>query len=324
MDSKLLILHEGSGLSESLLGSWPPAIKKRIPDMEVFECPTIARAMELIGECDAAFGDIIPELFARAKRLEWIMAPHAGPRAGFYHEQLVKSDVVVTNFREIYNDHLSIHAMMFVLALAKGLHFHLGNQRRQKWERGYQATHLPDSTAVIVGVGGIGRETARLCSEFGMTVVGVDPLVTDPPPGVKELYSPAGLDKALPKGDFVIVTVPETPQTQGLFTLEKFQLMKKTAFFINIGRGGTVVLDDLVEALRAGAIRGAGLDVYETEPLPSEHPLWGMPNVLMTPHVGAETGQHVDDRRTRLFLENCARFNRGDELLNVVDKENWF
>ncbi len=323
MGFKLLILMEGTGLTENLLESWPRVLKDRIPDIDVHYCKTVDQALDVIPECDAAFGDIAPALFARAKRLRWIMAPHAGPRAGYYHEPLVKSKVVVTNFRGIYNDHLSIHAMMFVLAFSKGLHVYLRNQTAHKWTMGEAAIHLPDATALIVGMGGIGAETARLCGEFGMSVLGVDPRVTDPPPGVSELHTPDDLDGTLPMADFVIVTVPETPQTQGLFTLEKFKKMKETAFFINIGRGGTVVLDDLVQALKEGAIRGAGLDVFETEPLPADHPLWDMPGVMITPHVGA-AGPYIDERRTDLFVENCIRFNAGEELQNIVDKENWF
>ena len=132
-----------------------------------------------------------------------------------------------------------------------------------------------------------------------------------------------GLDTVLPGADFVIVTVPETPETQRLFSLERFRLMKSTGYFINIGRGATVVLDDLVSALEANEIRGAALDVFEIEPLPSDHPLWKMPNVIITPHC-AGAGPYLDDRRTELFIENCVRFNEGRELKNIVDKANWF
>jgi phosphoglycerate dehydrogenase-like enzyme len=293
-----------------------------VPGIEIFICDTIAQAMDVIPECDAAFGDIVPELFAKGRRLRWIMAPHAGPRAGYYHEKLIQSDVVVTNFRRIYNDHLSIHAMMFVLALAKGLPTYFSQQKERKWERDAFAIHLPDATALVIGLGGIGAEIGRLCAEFGMEVIGLDPKLSEAPPGVGELHNPDELDRVLPGADFVIVTVPETPQTQGMFTLEKFKLMKDTAFFINIGRGKTVVLDDLVKALEGGAIRGAGLDVFEIEPLPPEHPLWEMPNVMITPHVGA-AGPHIDERRTELFVENCVRFDAGEELRNVVDKKLW-
>jgi len=174
-----------------------------------------------------------------------------------------------------------------------------------------------------VGVGGIGGETARLCAEFGMTVLGVDPRLSEPTAGVAELHRPEALLDVLPRADFVLVTVPETPETQGMFTRTQFQAMKETAFFINIGRGATTVLDDLVEALRSGEIAGAGLDVFQVEPLPPGHPLWTTPGVLITPHV-AGVGPYLDDRRTELFVDNCKRFNEGRPLRNVVDKANWF
>jgi phosphoglycerate dehydrogenase-like enzyme len=298
-------------------------LKERVPDIEVFYCASVGEAMEVIGECDAAFGYIGPELFERATNLKWIASPQAGPRAGYYHQALIDSDVVVTNTREIFNEHISEHILMLVLAFAKGLPDYTRRQIAHKWEKGYEAVYLPDATAVIVGIGGIGGETARLCAEFGMTVIGVDPRVSEPPKGVAELHRPEALDDVLPRADFVIVTVPETPQTQRLFTLDKFRRMKNSGFFINIGRGATVVLDDLVAALRSGEIRGAGLDVFEMEPLPADHALWDMENVIITPHVAA-AGPYLDDRRTELILDNATRYSEGRPLRNVVDKANWF
>ena len=124
------------------------------------------------------------------KELQWIQSPQAGPKAGYYHEGLVQSDVVVTNMRGIFSDHISAHIMSYVLSFARGLHVYRDRQRDGEWKKGYDAVHLPEATAVIVGVGGIGAETARLCAEFGMTVVGVDGRVTESPPGVTELYRP--------------------------------------------------------------------------------------------------------------------------------------
>ena len=176
---------------------------------------------------------------------------------------------------------------------------------------------------MIIGVGGIGLEAARLCAAFGMTVLGVDARRTEAPPSVKELRRPPDLHTLLPQADFVVMTVPHTPETRGMMAAREFQLMKKTAFLINIGRGACVVLDDLVAALRAGEIAGAGLDVYEIEPLPPNHPLWTMPGVLLTPHV-AGVGPYLPERRTELLLENCQRFNEGRPLHNIVDKAHWF
>jgi phosphoglycerate dehydrogenase-like enzyme len=183
--------------------------------------------------------------------------------------------------------------------------------------------HLPEATALIVGVGGIGSETARLCAAFGMQVIGVDARRADAPAGMAELHRPEALDALLPRADFVILTVPHTPATEGFMHRARFQRMKRGAFFINIGRGMTTRLDDLVAALRAGEIAGAGLDVFEREPLPPEHPLWTMPGVLITPHT-AGFGPYLDDRRLEILLDNCRRFGDGQPLRNVVDKAAWF
>ena len=302
---------------------WPDKLREAVPDIDVQLCPTVGEAMEVIGDADAAFGDIVPELFARAPKLRWIACPLAGPQPGYYHRSLIESDVVVTNTREIYNDHISAHIMAFVLGFARGFQLYIPQQIAGVWQRHDASVHLPDATAVVVGLGGIGGEAARLCAEFGMTVLAVDPRVPAPTPGVAELHRPDALDSVLPRGDFVIVTVPQTPATQGMFDAAKFELMKEAAFFINIGRGATVVLDDLTVALQEGRIGGAGLDVYQIEPLPEGHPLWRLPNVLLTPHVAGD-GPYLDQRRTELFIDNCKRFDAGEPLRNVVDKAQWF
>ena len=326
MGFRLLILTEGVleyKEGASYVDDLPRRLKARIPSIQVDVCRSAEAAKEVMQEADAAFGNVVPGLFERAKKLRWIASPQAGPRAGYYHQALIESDVVVTNFREIFNDHIGAHIMAFVLAFARGLHMYIPRQIQRVWRPGYDTVHLPEATAVVVGVGGIGGEAARLCSQFGMTVIGVDARRKEAPPGVSELLKPEALPSALPRGDFVIVTVPETPETQGMFTAEQFRLMKPGGFFINIGRGATVVLDDLVEALRNGEIAGAGLDVFQTEPLPAAHPLWTAPGVLITPHVAA-AGPYLDDRRTELLLDNCVRFDEGRPLRNVVDKARWF
>ncbi len=183
--------------------------------------------------------------------------------------------------------------------------------------------HLPGATALIVGLGGIGAEAARLAAAFGMRVVGTDARRREAPPGVAELHPPDALDALLPRADFVILTVPHTPETEGLMHRARFQRMKRSAFFVNIGRGMTTRLDDLVGALRAREIAGAALDVFEEEPLPAAHPLWTMPGVLITPHT-AGYGPHLDERRFEILLDNCRRFVAGAPLRNVVDKKHWF
>jgi phosphoglycerate dehydrogenase-like enzyme len=275
---------------------------------------------------DAAFGTLPPDLLAKAQHLRWLQAPQAAPPAGYYYPELVAHPLTVTNFREIYNDHISAHILAFVLAFARGLHVYIPQQLRREWKKPPEdrgVVPLPGSTALIVGLGGIGAETARLLAAFGVRVLAVDARRSDKPEHVAELQQPEALDSLLPQADFVILTVPHTPATEGFFNRAKFRLMKPTAFFINIGRGMTTKLDDLVAALQAGEIAGAALDVYEQEPLPAEHPLWGMPNVLMTPHM-AGYGPHLNERRFQIIQDNCRAFAEGRDLRNVVDKATWF
>ena len=320
MGFRLLILPPAE---QTFVSAWPNALKELIPEITVDLCQCEDEAMAVVEQTDAAYGYIGPELFARAKKLKWVASPLIGPKASFFHQALIESDVVVTNMRGTFNDHVSAHAMAFVLAFARGFHGYLAYQNNRRWQRDQPTVHLPEAVAVILGVGAIGAETARLCSAFGINVIGIDARQTEPPSGVTELHPPDALPEVLPRGDFVISILPETPQTQGLFAAEQFRRMKSSAYFINVGRGATVVLDDLVAALKKGEIAGAGLDVFEVEPLPEDHSLWTTPGVLMTPHVGGE-GPYVDERRTEVFMENCVRFNEGKPLINVVNKAEWF
>ena len=182
---------------------------------------------------------------------------------------------------------------------------------------------LPEKTVLIVGVGGAGGEASKLCAALGMRVLGIDPRVTEPPVGMADLATPDRLEERLGEADFVIVTTPETPDTVGMFNTRLFARMKRGAYFINIARGRCVVTADLVEALRAGHLAGAGLDVADPEPLPADHPLWSMPNVLITPHV-AIYGTPYREKWEAILIENCRRFAAGQPLLNLVDKEKWF
>jgi len=306
--------------------AWASRLAAALPELAIVVAETEADAVRAVGDADAAFGTMPDALLRDARRLRWLQAPQAAPPAGYYTSTLIAHPVVVTNFREIYNDHIGAHIMAFVLAFARGFQHYLPRQLRREWRReplDTGVTHLPEATALIVGVGGIGAEAARLAAAFGMHVIGVDPRRREAPPGVLKLDGPDALDALLPLADFVILTVPHTPATEGFMNRTRFQRMKRSAFFINIGRGMTTRLDDLVAALRAGEIAGAGLDVFEQEPLPADHPLWTMPGVLITPHTAGH-GPFLDDRRFQVLLDNCRRFLAGEPLRNVVDKASWF
>jgi len=306
---------------------WAQRVATAVPTLDVVVAEDPAQAERVIPTAEAAFGTIPPALLKTAGALRWLQAPQAAPPAGYYYPELIAHPVVITNFREIYNDHIGAHILAFVLAFARGLHLYIPRQLRREWKpelgEASGVLHLPQSTALIVGVGGIGAETARLLAAFGVQVIGVDARRKDAPPGVMKLDGADALDSLLPHADFVILTVPHTPETEGFMHRARFQRMKRTAYFINIGRGLTTRLDDLVAALHAGEIAGAALDVYEQEPLPAGHPLWTMPNVLMTPHTAGH-GPYLDDRRLEVLLDNARRFVAGQPLRNVVDKRHWF
>jgi phosphoglycerate dehydrogenase-like enzyme len=306
--------------------TWAAALRREVPEWQVVEADTPEDTRREIADADAAFGTLEPDVLAVAKKLKWLQAPAAAPPAGYYTPELIAHPVQVTNFRGIFNEHIAAHILSFVLAFARGLHIYIPRQLRHEWDPEPLDTgvvHLPESVALLVGVGGIGGETARLLSTFGMRVIGVDARLSEAPAGVAELHPPRDLDSLLPRADFVILTIPHTPETEGLMNAQRFGLMKRSAFFINIGRGRTTRLDDLVSALTARKIAGAALDVYEIEPLPKDHPLWAAPNVLLTPHT-AGFGPYLDDRRQEIIIDNARRMLRGEALVNVVDKAHWF
>ena len=307
--------------------AWGKKLAQSVPEARVVIAEDAETAAREIVDAEGAFGWLNADLLGAAKKLRWLQAPQAAPAAGYYFPELIEHELAVTNFREIFNDHISAHILAFVLAFARGLHVFIPQQLRREWKKSGQedgnVIHLPEATALIVGVGGIGAETARLLAAFGVTVLATDARRTSAPDGVSELHKPEALDDLLPRADFVILTVPHTPATEGFFNAARFARMKKTAFFINIGRGMTTKLDDLVAALNAGTIAGAALDVFEIEPLPSDHPLWTMPNVLLTPHMAGH-GRYLNDRRYEIVEDNCRAFAAGRELRNVVNKATWF
>jgi phosphoglycerate dehydrogenase-like enzyme len=306
---------------------WAKTVADACPELEVIVPETREGAEQAMALAEGAFGTIPRELLPRAGHLRWLQAPQAAPPAGYYYPELIAHPVQITNFREIYNDHIAAHIMSFVLAFARGLHVYLPQQLRREWKPAPREddaiVHLPEATALIVGVGGIGAEAARLAAAFGMTVIGVDERRPDKPEGVAEMHRADALDTLLPRADFVILTVPHTPATEGFMSRARFRRMKRSAFFINIGRGMTTRLDDLAAAVSSGEIAGAALDVYEIEPLPADHPLWTMPNVLLTPHTAGH-GPYLDDRRLAVLVDNAKRFAAGQPLRNLVDKARWF
>ena len=305
---------------------WAKCLESELSEYQVILPETDAEILSAIVDADAVYGWVSPEALQLAKKLQWIQNPDAGPFPGYYYQALIEHPVTICNPRGIYFDHISQHIMMFVLGLSRGLPYYMDAQRERRWDKDARKSgyiDLAQATALIVGVGGIGHETARLCDEFGMKVIGVDPR-PEYELSFVEMHAPAELDTVLPRADFVIATTPHTPETEGMWNKTRFDLMKQTAYFINIGRGKTMKLADLIAALENGDIAGCGLDVFEVEPLPAESRLWTLPNVMLTPHIAVKDAENIPERRFEIILENARRFAAGTPLRNVVNKAAWY
>ena len=301
---------------------WAERLAIDVPGLTVDAARDGSEAQARLPGADAAYGALDADLLALAPDLRWLQAPQAGPPPEFYHPALVAHPVVVTNMRDTYTDHVAAHTLALVLALARGLPRYARDQQAARWAPDWDpgaVLALAEATALVVGVGALGAEIGRLLAAFHTTVTGIDARRTEAPPGFGAVHPAADLDAHLPGADLVVVTVPHTPRTGGLFDAARFARMRRDAFFVNVGRGPVVRLADLHDALAAGNLRGAALDVFETEPLPPGHPLWTRADVLLTPHV-AGAGPHADERRYAVLAENARRFVAGRDLVNVVDK----
>jgi phosphoglycerate dehydrogenase-like enzyme len=270
------------------------------------------------------YGRITAELLAQAQKLRWVQAPMAGVEKYMFPE-LTTSDVIVTNIAGIYSDQIADHAIMLLLMFARGMTTYFRRQLDHQWQQGVRVLHVSDQTMGVVGLGGIGNEVARRGHALGMRTLAVDAKPRNKPDYVDELWSIDRLDDLLAQADFVVLCVPHTPETEKLITMPRLQLMKPTAYLINICRGIVVDLADLTTALQTGVIAGAGLDVFEVEPLPADHPLWEMENVLITPHIASNfDSPRIPARRIALVQENLRRFVNGEPLHNIIDKARWF
>lgn len=301
-----------------------------------------AEVMREVSDADAFLGKITTPVLAAATRLQWVQSFTASLEH-YLFPALVEHPCVLTNMRGLFSDVIADQVMGYVLCFARNLHTYVRNQIERRWAPigGETARvsfaagpgevtsidqahrHLSDQTVGIVGLGAIGSEVARRAKAFGMRVIAVDPRRTDRPPEVEWLRPPADLPALLGESDYVVIAAPHTPATTGMFGREQFLQMKPTGILINVGRGAIVKLDALGDALRAGRIAGAALDVFEVEPLPADHPLWGYPNVILTPHV-AGYSPRIAERHLGVLVENVRRFTTGQTLLNVVDKREWF
>ncbi|OKJ92505.1 2-hydroxyacid dehydrogenase [Amycolatopsis sp. CB00013] len=297
--------------------------------MRAIEAEAVVRYTDAAGLADALSGadaffvydflsTAVPGAWHAADRLRWLHIASAGVDPVLF-PGLQESDVVLTNSRGVFDGAIAEYVLGVVLAFAKDFARSWDLQRQRQWKH-RESERISGRRVLVVGTGPIGRSIARMLRAAGMSVAGVGRRAREGDPDFGDVYASSELSRHLPGADYVVAVAPLTEQTKGMFDAEAFAAMKPGSRFVNVGRGELVVTSDLIGALRDGSLAGAALDVFDTEPLPAESPLWTMENVLISPHM---SGDFVGWRNTlvEVFADNFRRWRAGEPLRNVVDKQ---
>jgi phosphoglycerate dehydrogenase-like enzyme len=301
-------------------------LRRELPEHTFVRADTDAETLARIPDADVAFGARLkPEHLAAAPRLRWIHSPAAGI-GNMLFPQMIASSVELTNSRGISAGTIAEHVIAVTLALLRDLPLAWRRQAERRWAQNEfdaraSIRTLRNARVLVVGLGSIGGEVARLAAAFGAKVVGIRRRADGPPPpGVAAVVTPDRLHDELPLADVVVVAAPHTPATAHLIGDRELTMMKGDAVVVNVSRGKLVDEAALVRALDTGRLRGAALDVFEHEPLAPDSPFWTHQDVLVTPHV---SGFHADYWRdaVTMFADNLRRFAAGQPLVNPVDKQ---
>jgi phosphoglycerate dehydrogenase-like enzyme len=297
-----------------------PALQSAAPDVE-FIVAGSPEAKSKAASIDAAIGVCNAELLAAAKNIQWIQMVTAGVENCVSAPAIKERNILVTNMRRVAGPIIAEHAIAMTMAFTRGLDLFIKAQGENQWQRetppGRMAV-VNGKTMLVVGLGGIGSEVAKRAHALGMKVTATRASGRTGPDYVSYVGLPDELPKLIAEADFVVNTAPLTPQTKGIFNAALFAKMKPSAYFINVARGGSVVTDDLVAALKNKKIAGAALDVTDPEPLPPDHPLWKTPNVIITPHIAGDSDLG-SDAQIQVVRENLRRYRAGENMLSVVD-----
>lgn len=274
-----------------------------------------------LAEAEIIFGFMPPQnVIARSPELKWIQTLSAGVDRTLTPE-IAASSVIMTNASGIHVIPISELVFAFILTFAKHLPQYLENQKQRKWDP-YPSQILAGKTLGIIGLGNIGRRIAHLGKAYDMRVVGTRRHVRQicRARDCDVVYPREQLDQLLAESDYVVMSIPHTRETDKMIGEKELRQMKKTAFLVNIGRGKTVDEAALIRALQEHWIAGAGLDTFLQEPLPTDNPLWGLPNAIVTPHMSGRTEDYMT-KATDIFVANLKRYLEGKRLINVVDKK---
>jgi len=276
---------------------------------------------EIISQADIILGNVPPTLLQHAENLKWIQLSSAG-----YHEYVVEGvlpqHVRLTNSVGAFGLSVSEHLLAMLFSLFKNFPYYRDAQNKNSWLRPLPNRSIEGSTILVVGLGDTGSQFARKVHALGARVIGVRRSIQGNKPAyVDELYESSELDRVLPLADAVAICLPGTAETEGLFSAPRIALMKEHSFLLNVGRGSIVDIQALIDALKNGQLAGAALDVFITEPLPPDSPLWNMPQVLITPHTAG--GFHLPetmDLIVTIALTNLSSFLEDRALVNEIDR----
>jgi phosphoglycerate dehydrogenase-like enzyme len=296
-------------------------------DAEVVVAPSRKEAAKLLDGADVLLGYCTDETLKNGRDLRYILNYSAGVDKCTGSPLIRERDLLVTNMQRIYGPGIAEHTIGMMYMLTRKLHVFHDRQREQKWDRSAvkrtEMWELQGRTLLVVGLGGIGTEIARRANALGMRVIATRNSSREGPDFVAYVGLSDELAELAGQADVVVNATPLTPATTGLFDGKFFAKMKPGAYFINVGRGKSVVTGDLIEALNSGHLGGAALDVQDPEPLPAGHPLWSARNIVITPHISAGSDAQME-RFWLLVRENLRRYTQGERMLNVVDIERGY
>lgn len=261
--------------------------------------------------------DLTTESIQQATKLKWIFVASAGIEK-MPTQAIMERGILVSNVRGIHKTPMAESMLAHILAIKRALPWMYEQQKKSEWSKKAKQTELRDSTALILGPGAIGSEVGRLLQAFGVTTIGCNRSGNEAS-NMDKMISFGQLKEALPSADIVISVLPKTQETTHLLNEEHFMAMKSSAIFMNFGRGNLVDEKVLIQAIEAGEIGYAVLDVFEEEPLSSDNPLWAMPNVIVSPHVSSHSSRYVE-RSLEIFKPSLTKWLRGDrDLENVME-----
>jgi len=298
-------------------------LRSASPEAEVVVANSLEETIVKVADADAIYSParLAREVFLAGKKLRWVQIGGAGVEDSLYPE-MIESNVILTNTSGAYDIPIADHVFAMILCFSRGLNMFIRHQIDGVW-RGAAVNELARQTILIIGLGSIGMAVAQRASGFDMRILAIDVMKVDKPEYVEKVIHPEKLNEVLPEADFIAICCPLTKNTNKLIGEAEFQAMKPTAYVINPARGKIIDESAMIRALSEKRIAGAGLDVFEQEPLPADSPLWKMPNVIITTHSAG--GSPVTGKRMMdIVCENLRRFMAGEPLMNIVNKKAGF